>query len=32
METDGTIGNCCFTSFEVEKPVVGRLYAGLKSE
>ena len=32
VETEGNIGHCCFTSFEVEKPVVGRLYAGLKSE
>ena len=32
VETEGSIGHCCFTSFEVEKPVVGRLYAGWKSE
>ena len=32
VETEGSIGHCCFTSFEVEKPVVGRLYAGLKYE
>ena len=28
VETEGSIGHCCFTSFEVEKPVVGRHYAG----
>ena len=32
METERSIGHCCFTSFEVEKPVVGRLYSGWKSE
>ena len=32
VETERSIGHCCFKSFEVEKPVVGRLYAGWKSE
>ena len=32
VETEGSIGHCCFTSFEVEKPVAGKLYAGWKSE
>ena len=32
VETEGSIGHCCFTSIEVEKPVVGRLYSGWKSE
>ena len=32
VETEGSIGHCCFTSFEVEKPVVGRLYTGLDYE
>jgi hypothetical protein len=26
------VGHCCLTSFEVTKPVEGRLYAGLKEE
>ncbi|KAL8916213.1 MAG: hypothetical protein Q9208_008642 [Pyrenodesmia sp. 3 TL-2023] len=27
--TEGKIGHCCFTSFEVTPPVVGEFYAGL---
>ena len=26
---DGAVGHCCFTSFEVTKPLEGELYAGL---
>ncbi|KAL8901925.1 MAG: hypothetical protein Q9207_004966 [Kuettlingeria erythrocarpa] len=29
VRTEGKIGHCCFTSFEVTPPVVGELYAGL---
>lgn len=31
IETEGQVGHCCFTSLQVEKPVVGRLYAGLNA-
>ena len=27
-DSDDRVGHCCFTSFEVEAPIVGRLYAG----
>ena len=27
-DSDDRVGHCCFTSFEVETPIVGRLYAG----
>ena len=29
VKTDGAVGHCCFTSFEVTKPLEGELYAGL---
>ncbi len=32
VEVEGDIGHCCFTSFRVQKPTVGKLYAGLMTE
>lgn len=32
VEGKGDIGYCCFTSFRVKEPLVGRLYAGLNAE
>lgn len=29
VRTEGKVGHCCFTSFEVTPPVVGEIYAGL---
>lgn len=29
VQTEGDVGHCCFTTFQVEKPAVGRFYAGL---
>ena len=31
VKTEGEIGHCCFTSFEVTPPVLGKLYAGQDS-
>ena len=28
VKSNGAVGHCCFTSFEVTKPVEGKLYAG----
>ena len=30
-DPDNRVGHCSFTSFEVETPIVGRMYAGLQS-
>ena len=32
VETKGSIGHCCFTSFEFGKPIIGRHYAGWRAE
>lgn len=32
VKVEGGIGHCCLTSFHVEKPVVGKLYAGLSTD
>ncbi|KAI9714164.1 MAG: hypothetical protein M1812_006492 [Candelaria pacifica] len=32
MMKEGQIGHCCFSSFSVEKPVPGELYAGLPTD
>ena len=31
-DSDDSIGHCCLTSFEVEAPIVGRMYAGDRTQ